>query len=39
MLATLSEVGRLCVGSGVRLLDRRGGTELPPPPSAAEHFA
>jgi thiamine-monophosphate kinase len=39
MLAPLSEVGRLREGSGVRLLDRRGGTELPPPPSAAEHFA
>jgi thiamine-monophosphate kinase len=38
-LAPLSEVGRLCDGSGVRLLDRRDGTELAPPPTAAAHFA
>ena len=38
-LAPLSEVGRLSEGSGVRLLDKRGGTEMPLPPSASEHFA
>jgi thiamine monophosphate kinase len=38
-LAPLSEVGRLREGSGVRLLDKRGGAELPLPPSASEHFA
>jgi thiamine-monophosphate kinase len=39
MLAPLSEVGRLREGSGVHLLDERGGIELPLPPSASEHFA
>jgi thiamine-monophosphate kinase len=38
-LAPLCEVGRLVAGSGVRLLDRRDGTELTQPPIAAEHFA
>lgn len=38
-LAPLSEVGSLREGSGMRLLDKRGGTELPLPPSASEHFA
>lgn len=38
-LAPLSEVGRLVEGSGVRLLDRRDGTELIQPPTAARHFA
>ncbi|HWF58266.1 MAG TPA: thiamine-phosphate kinase [Candidatus Dormibacteraeota bacterium] len=38
-LAPLREVGRLRSGTGVRLLDRRDGTEMPQPQTAAEHFA
>ncbi len=38
-LAPLSVVGILSEGSGLRLLDRRGGTEQTPPSSLFEHFA
>ena len=37
-LAPLTAVGMLRAGSGVQLLDRRDGTHLPMPASAAEHF-
>ena len=37
-LARLSVVGRLVEGSGLRLLDRRGGAEVAPPPVASRHF-
>jgi len=37
-LAPLTVVGALTTGSGVRLLDRRGGSEIPPPPAASRHF-
>jgi thiamine-monophosphate kinase len=38
-LAPLREVGRLREGAGVRLLDRRDGTEMTQPRTAAQHFA
>jgi thiamine-monophosphate kinase len=38
-LAPLREVGRLRPGTGVRLLDRREGTEMTQPRTAAQHFA
>jgi thiamine-monophosphate kinase len=38
-LAALTVVGQLSEGSGVRLLDRRGGLEMPQPRSAARHFS
>jgi thiamine-monophosphate kinase len=37
-LAPLTVVGRLTAGSGVRMLDRRGGSELALPPIASRHF-
>jgi thiamine-monophosphate kinase len=37
-LAPLTVVGRLDAGSGVRLLDRRDGTEIPKPVPASRHF-
>jgi thiamine-monophosphate kinase len=37
-LAPLTVVGRLAVGTGVRLLDRRGGAEIPKPVPASRHF-
>ena len=38
-LAPLTVVGRLVAEPGVRLLDRRGGRELPQPAVASRHFA
>jgi thiamine-monophosphate kinase len=38
-LAPLTVVGLLTEGAGLRLLDRRGGSEQSPPASLAEHFA
>jgi thiamine-monophosphate kinase len=38
-LAPLREVGRLRSGAGVRLLDRRGGTEIIQPSTTAQHFS
>ncbi len=38
-LAPLSVVGRLVEGSGLRLLDREGGTELALPAVVSRHFA
>ena len=38
-LARLTVVGRLCEGSGLRLLDHRDGDERPPPRSLASHFS
>ena len=37
-LAPLTVVGQLVAGTGVRLLDRRGGAELPKPAPASRHF-
>ena len=37
-LAPLTVVGRLVAGTGVRLLDRRGGAEMPTPAPASRHF-
>jgi thiamine-monophosphate kinase len=37
-LAPLHVVGRLTPGSGLRLLDRRDGQEVPLPPVASRHF-
>jgi thiamine-monophosphate kinase len=37
-LAPLTVVGRLVAGAGVRLLDRRGGAEIPKPAPASRHF-
>ena len=37
-LAPLSQVGRLTSGNGIRLLDRRGGAEIPAPPVMSRHF-
>lgn len=37
-LAPLTVVGALRSGSGVRILDREGGTEVAAPPSRAAHF-
>jgi len=37
-LAPLTVVGRLVTGTGVRLLDRRGGAEMPKPAPASRHF-
>jgi len=36
--APLTVVGQLAAGSGVRLLDRRGGAEIPKPAPASRHF-
>jgi thiamine-monophosphate kinase len=38
-LAPLTAIGTLTEGSGLRLLDRRGGLERTPPDSVAEHFS
>jgi thiamine-monophosphate kinase len=38
-LAPLTPVGMLSHGSGLRLLDRRGGSEQTPPPTLASHFS
>ena len=38
VLAPLSVVGRLVGEGGVRLLDRRGGREIPLPPVASRHY-
>jgi thiamine-monophosphate kinase len=37
-LAPLSVVGRLAPGQGLTLLDHRGGSEVPLPPTASRHF-
>ena len=37
-LAPLTVVGRLVAGTGVRLLDRRGGAEMPKPAPVSRHF-
>jgi thiamine monophosphate kinase len=37
-LAPLTAIGRLTEGSGVHLLDHRGGTEQVPPRTLARHF-
>ncbi len=37
--APLAVVGRLRLGEGVHLLDRRGGVELPQPAPSARHFS
>jgi thiamine-monophosphate kinase len=37
-LAPLTVVGRLVAGTGLRLLDRRGGAEIPKPAPASRHF-
>ena len=37
-LAPLTVIGRLVTGSGVRLLDRRGGVEIPKPTPTSRHF-
>lgn len=38
-LAPLTVIGRLTDGSGLRLLDRPGGSQRTPPASLAEHFS
>ena len=38
-LAPLTVVGRLREGSGVAVLDREGGTSVPPPRTTSRHFA
>ena len=38
-LAPLTAVGRLREGSGLRLLDREGGAEMPHPPVLSRHFS
>jgi thiamine-monophosphate kinase len=37
-LAPLTVVGRLAAGTGVRILDRRGGAGIPKPAPASRHF-
>ncbi|MBV8282925.1 MAG: thiamine-phosphate kinase [Candidatus Eremiobacteraeota bacterium] len=37
-LAPLTRVGTLTGGAGIRLLEGRGGAEIPPPPVVSRHF-